>query len=93
MLHFVVIAKLPDCLRRLTRRMPDNKQAADPVDTHPPRHDHAWLKRALRVALAIALLLYFLAIGSVLGLRYALLAPRPAPVAPASEKIRTGSAG
>ncbi|TKC91077.1 DUF3971 domain-containing protein [Trinickia terrae] len=54
--------------------MSARKEAVDPAEAAPPpRHDHALLRHALRTMLAVALVLYFLVIGALAGLRYLVL--------------------
>ncbi|WP_206999132.1 YhdP family protein [Trinickia mobilis] len=53
--------------------MSARKEAVDPAEATPPRHDHAVLRHALRTILTVALVLYFIAIGALVGLRYVLL--------------------
>ncbi len=53
--------------------MPDRQEAAASQEAGPPKHDHPVLRRVLRVALVSGATLYFVAAGSYLSLRYALL--------------------
>ncbi|QCP50955.1 TIGR02099 family protein [Trinickia violacea] len=53
--------------------MSARKEAVDPAEAALPRHDHALLRHALRTILTLALVLYFIAIGALVGLRYVLL--------------------
>lgn len=54
--------------------MPDRQEsAASSQEAGPPKHDHPVLRRVFRVVLIGGATLYFVAAGSYLGLRYALL--------------------
>jgi uncharacterized protein (TIGR02099 family) len=71
--------------------MPARKEAVDSAKAAPPRHDHALLRHALRTLLTVALILYFVAISALVGLRYLLLPRidefRPRIEALVSEKL------
>jgi uncharacterized protein (TIGR02099 family) len=71
--------------------MSARKEVVDPAVAAPTRHDHALLRHALRVVLAVALVLYFIAVGLLVGLRYVLLPRiddfRPRIEAAVSEKL------
>ncbi|MEX3548010.1 MAG: AsmA-like C-terminal region-containing protein [Burkholderia sp.] len=54
--------------------MPDRQEsAASSQEAGPPKHDHPVLRRVFRVVLVGGATLYFVAVGSYLGLRYVLL--------------------
>lgn len=75
--------------------MSERNESADPQETGQARplsgSDHVVLRRTLHVVLALALVLYFIAAGLYLGLRYVVLpradAFRPRIEAAVSEKL------
>ena len=75
--------------------MSERNESADPQETGPARpvsgSDHVVLRRTLHVVLALALVLYFIAAGLFLGLRYVVLprvdAFRPRIEATVSDKL------
>ncbi|SMG42663.1 YhdP family protein [Paraburkholderia susongensis] len=77
--------------------MSERNESAAPHETAQVRHvsgsDHIVLRRTLRVVLALALVLYFIATGLFLSLRYVVLPRidmfRPRIEAAVSEKLRT----
>ncbi|NIF79544.1 TIGR02099 family protein [Paraburkholderia sp. Cy-641] len=77
--------------------MSERNESVDPHATEQLRHasgsDHVVLRRILRVVLSLALVLYFIATGLFLGLRYVVLPRidmfRPRIEAVVSEKLRT----
>ncbi|NML30711.1 YhdP family phospholipid transporter [Paraburkholderia antibiotica] len=77
--------------------MSERNESADPHEQQQVRHvsgsDHVVLRRTLRVVLTLALVLYFIATGLFLGLRYVVLPRidtfRPRIEAAVSEKLRT----
>jgi uncharacterized protein (TIGR02099 family) len=77
--------------------MPERNESADPQSTSQVRHvsgsDHIVLRRTLRVLATFALVLYFIATGLFLGLRYVVLPRidsfRPRIEAAVSDKLRT----
>jgi uncharacterized protein YhdP len=77
--------------------MSERNESADPHETGQVRpvsgSDHIVLRRIFRVALALALVLYFIATGLFLGLRYIVLPRvdsfRPRIEAAVSDKLRT----
>lgn len=94
-LHFVVNSQNYHTPTR--RSMSERNESADPHETGQVRpvsgSDHIVLRRTLHVVLAVALVLYFIAAGLFLGLRYVLLprvdAFRPRIEATVSDKLHT----
>ncbi|RAS22883.1 uncharacterized protein (TIGR02099 family) [Paraburkholderia bryophila] len=94
-LHFVVNSQNYHTPTR--RSMSERNESADPHETGQVRpvsgSDHIVLRRTFHVVLAVALVLYFIAAGLFLGLRYVLLprvdAFRPRIEATVSDKLHT----
>ncbi|CAB3781309.1 hypothetical protein LMG28614_01218 [Paraburkholderia ultramafica] len=94
-LHFVVNSQNYHTPTR--RSMSERNESADQHETGQvgpvSGNDHIVLRRTLRVVLALALVLYFIATGLFLGLRYVVLPRidsfRPRIEAAVSEKLRT----
>lgn len=94
-LHFVVNSQNYHTPTR--RSMSERNESADPHESGQVRpvsgSDHIVLRRTLHVVLAIALVLYFIATGLFLGLRYVVLPRvdsfRPRIEAAVSDKLHT----